>query len=136
VGDPARGEKLFRDRACAACHAGTSPLGPELSGPVARLSSADLFTDIQFPSRNVADAFRATQLTLKDGTQRLGFIAFNSADGVMLQTGPGVTERIPDDQIVARDVSAISLMPAGLLTGLQEGEFRDLYTYLKGLKGP
>ena len=133
-GDAGRGEKLFRDRACVTCHAGTSPLGPELSGPVARLSPVDLLTEIQFPSRNVAEAFRATLLTLKDGTQRAGFIAFNSADGVMLQTGPGVTERIPNEQIVERDLSQVSLMPAGLLSGLKAEEVADLYAYLKTLK--
>jgi putative heme-binding domain-containing protein len=127
---------LFRDRACATCHAGTSAFGPELSGPVARLSPVDLMTDIQFPSRNIAEAFRATLLTLKDGTQRAGFIVFNSADGVMLQTGPGVTERISNEQITDRDVSQTSLMPAGLLSGLKPEELSDLLAYIKTLKAP
>ena len=134
AGDAGRGEKVFRDRACVTCHAGTSPLGPELSGPVARLSPVDLMTDIQFPSRNIAEAFRATVLTLNDGTQRAGFIAFNSADGVMLQTGPGVTERISNERIVEREVSSVSLMPAGLLSGMKVEDLADLYAYLKTLK--
>jgi putative heme-binding domain-containing protein len=93
-------------------------------------------TDIQFPSRNIAEAFRATLLTLKDGTQRSGYIAFNSADGVMIQTGPGVTERIPEGDIFDREISAVSLMPAGLLTRMKPEEIADLYAYLKTLKAP
>jgi putative heme-binding domain-containing protein len=133
-GDPARGEKVFTERACATCHSGTSPLGPELSGPVARLSPVELMTDIQFPSRNISDAFRSTNYTLKDGTQRSGFIVFHSADGVMLQIGPGMTERIPETSIVSREPSPVSLMPAGLLSGLSPEQFADFYAYLRTLK--
>jgi putative heme-binding domain-containing protein len=133
-GDVTRGEKIFNERACATCHAGTSPLGPELSGPVSRLSASDLMTDIQFPNRNVAEAFRATVFTLKDGTQRSGFIVFNSADGVMLQTGPGITERIGEENISAREASPVSLMPPALLSGLKPAELADLYAYLRTLK--
>jgi putative heme-binding domain-containing protein len=91
-------------------------------------------TDIQFPSRNVAEAFRSTVFTLKDGTQRSGFIVFNSADGVMLQTGPGLTERIGEENISSRELSSISLMPPALLTGLKPTELADLYAYLRTLK--
>jgi len=133
-GDAARGDKLFHERACATCHAGTSPIGPDLSGPVARLSPSDLYLDVQFPSRSIAEAFRATLFTLKDGTQRNGFVAFVSADGVIVQTGPGQTERIPETDIVRREQSDVSLMPPGLLTGMEAGQLADLYAYLQTLK--
>lgn len=133
-GDATRGDKLFHERACATCHAGTSPLGPDLSGPVIRLSAPDLFTDVQFPSRSIAEAFRPTLYTLKDGTQRNGFIAFVSADGVLLQTGPGLTERISQSDIVTSEPGKISLMPPGLLSGLEPGQLADLYAYLRTLK--
>ena len=134
-GDPARGAKVFTERACATCHAGASPLGPELTGPVARLSPKDLMVDIQFPSRNISDAFRSIVVSLKDGSQRSGFVIFNSADGVMLQTAAGVTERLSSEQIVAREPSAISMMPPGLLSGLKREDLADLYAYLRTLKG-
>ena len=89
-----------------------------------------------YPSRTIAEAFRATVLTLNDGTPRSGFVVFNSADGVMLQTGPGITERIPNDKIVDRGLSPISLMPPGLLSGLKPEEMADLYAYMKSLKAP
>ena len=133
-GATTRGEKIFRDRACAICHAGAAPIGPELSGPVTRLSPADLMTEIQFPSRNIADAFRSTLFTLKDGTQRNALIAFVSADGVILHTGPGVTERIAESEIVSREPSAISMMPPSMLAGLKAEELADLYAYLRTLK--
>lgn len=132
-GDATRGEKIFRERACATCHAGTSPLGPDLSGPVARLSAPDLITDIQFPNRSISDAFRARLFTMKDGTQRNGFVAFLSADGVIVQTGPGLTERLPQTDIVSEVASQTSLMPPGLLSGLDAAQLADFYAYLRTL---
>jgi putative heme-binding domain-containing protein len=87
-------------------------------------------TEIQFPSRNIADAFRATLFTLKDGTQVAGFTAFLSADGVIVQTVAG-THRLAESDIVRREESKVSLMPAGLLTGLKPSELADLLAYLK-----
>lgn len=130
-GDIARGEKIFRDRACAGCHTGTSPIGPDLSGAAARLSPADLMMDTQFPDRTIGDAFRATLFTLKDGTRRNAFVAFASADGVIIQTGPGATERLAEGDIVSREPSPASLMPSLLLSGLSPGDIADLQAYLR-----
>ena len=133
-GDTTRGAQLFRDRACAVCHAGTSPLGPELSGPVARLSASDLMVEIQFPNRNIAEAYQATLFTLKDGTQRNGLVAFAAADGVIIHTGPGLTERLAENDIALREPSKTSLMPPALLSGLTPAEFADLAAYLRTLR--
>lgn len=131
-GDAARGAKLFIERACATCHSGTSPIGPELSGPVTRLSAADLMADIQFPSRNISDAFRATNFSMRDGSEIAGFVAFLSADGVIVQT-PSGTQRLAETDILCKAESKISLMPAGLLSGLQSSELADFYAYLRSL---
>ena len=130
-GDTARGERIFRDRACAGCHAGTSPIGPDLSGAAARMSAADLMMETQFPDRTIADAFRATLFTLKDGTQRNAFVVFLSADGVIIQAGPGITERLAERDIVSRQPSPTSLMPSLLLSGLSPGDLADLQAYLR-----
>ncbi len=133
-GDATRGAQIFRDRACAVCHAGTSPLGPELSGPVARLSASDLMAEIQFPDRSIAEAYQATLFTLKDGTQRNGLVAFVSADGVLIHTGPGITERLAESDIATREPSKTSLMPPALLSGLTPAELADLAAYLRTLR--
>ena len=131
-GDAARGAKIFAERACATCHSGTSPIGAELTGPVARLSAVDLMTEVQFPSRNIAEAFRATVFTMKDGSLVAGFVAFVSADGVIVQTVGG-TQRLAESDIVQREESKVSLMPPGLLTGLLPADFADLLAYMKTL---
>src|SRR5262249_26775073 len=93
-GDAARGEVLFRDRACQPCHAGPRALGPDLTGIATRLSREDLFTAIIDPSRDVAPAYRTTVIETKNGQLFTGIVAFESADGVILQTGATTTMRI------------------------------------------
>ena len=114
------------------CHVHGLRIGAELTGPVSRLSAVELMTEVQFPSRNIAEAFRATVFTMKDGSLVAGFVAFLSADGVIVQTVGG-TQRLSESDIVKREESKVSLMPPGLLTGLLPGDFADLLAYMKSL---
>jgi hypothetical protein len=50
-----------------------------------------------------------------------------------LQTGPAETVRIAHTQIAARRLTALSLMPAGLVDRLSDEEIADLYAHLKSL---
>ena len=132
-GDPARGQKVFRDRACETCHAGTRALGPDLSGVTSRLSRDDVFTAIIDPSRDVAPAYRTTTVETRDGQLHTGIIIFESADGLIVQTGAATTVRLSTPDIVSRFPSTRSLMPDGLLKDLKPGDLADLYRYLQTL---
>ena len=80
-GDEKKGRIIFSQRACESCHLSTNALGPDLSGVAKRLSPNDLFHSIANPNDNVPPAYRATAFTMKDGTKKVGRIAFYSADG-------------------------------------------------------
>jgi putative heme-binding domain-containing protein len=133
-GDAARGEAIFIQRGCLACHAGNTPLGPDLAGAAARMSPTDLFNAILFPNRDVAPAFRMTEFRLRNGESHLGLVAFEAADGVLLRTGAATTVRLAEEEIASRAPGALSLMPAGLLAGLTPPQLADLYAYLKTLQ--
>jgi putative membrane-bound dehydrogenase-like protein len=133
-GDVARGEAVFRDRACQSCHAAANSLGPDLSGVASRFSVEDLFAAIIYPSRDVAPAYRTETFTLRDGQSYTGMVAFNSADGVILQTGTATTFRFAEADIASREQGNLSLMPSGLLAGAKPEELADLYAYLKSLR--
>jgi putative heme-binding domain-containing protein len=133
-GDPARGEVLFRNRACQTCHAGPHALGPDLTGAAARFSRDDLFTAIVYPSRDVAPPYRTTMIQTEQGQVFIGFIAFESADGVIVQTGATTTVRVATADIANRLPSNRSLMPNGLLKDLKPEDLSDLYAYLQTLK--
>ena len=133
VGNLKNGQKIFAERACASCHLSTNALGPDLAGISKRLSPTDLFRAIIMPNANVPPAYRATVFTMNDGTKHIGRIAFNSADGVIVRTGSGMTVRLNEPDIIEQKDWSNSLMPEGLLLGLGTDQLADLYAYLKAL---
>ncbi len=137
-GNPVQGQTIFNERGCQICHASSTPLGPDLGGAASRLSMGDLFDAIIYPSRDVAPAYRTTAFQTRDGQTYTGMVAFESAEGVILQTGATTTLRLAESDIISRQPSALSLMPNGLLSGLTPADLADLYSYLKTLrpKGP
>jgi putative heme-binding domain-containing protein len=133
-GDATRGAVLFRNRACVTCHTGSSRIGPDLLGVASRFSRDDLFTALIYPSRDVAPAYRVTVIETRNGQVFSGIVAFESADGVILQTGATDTVRIATEDIASRLPSNRSLMPNGLLKDLKPTDLADLYSYLQTLK--
>ena len=59
---------------------------------------------------------------------------YNSVDGLTLRTGTNQTVRIESGEIEVRVRRPESLMPAGLLKGLSDGDLADLYAYLRSLR--
>jgi putative heme-binding domain-containing protein len=134
-GDEKRGAAVYVKASCAACHGGSAALGPDLHGVAGRFSRDDLFTAILRPSKDVSPRYRTTQLATAKGQVYQGIIVYEAADSVILLTGPAQTVRLAHQQVSDRRLTATSLMPAGLLDRLGDGEVSDLYAYLKSLKG-
>jgi putative membrane-bound dehydrogenase-like protein len=132
-GEAGRGGAVFVKASCAACHSGGQALGPDLRGVAGRFSRADLFTAILQPSRDVSPRYRTTRIETAEGKLYQGLVIYEATDGVILQTGAATTVRIAGDQIAARRVTPISLMPAGLLDALDDRAIADLYGYLRSL---
>ncbi|MBX6313323.1 MAG: c-type cytochrome, partial [Isosphaeraceae bacterium] len=133
-GDAARGEAIFRARSCWMCHAGASRIGPDLTGVAERFSRDDLLAAIVAPNRDVAPNFRVTVVETPDGRVISGIVVFESADGLILQTGAAETVRVATPDIASRHLSTQSLMPTGLLKGLKPADIADLFRYLQTLR--
>ena len=128
-----RGRLVFEQRLCARCHEGAR-IGPDLAGATMRLSRDDLFTAVLDPSRDVSPAWQARKLTTKDGAVHTGLMVYDSPTAKLVQTAPDTTVRLTGDDVVTVEASPVSLMPPGLLNGLNDQELVDLYAYLKTLK--
>jgi putative membrane-bound dehydrogenase-like protein len=133
-GDAARGAAVFRARGCETCHAVQGALGPSLAGAASRFSRDDLLEAVVHPDRDVAPAYRATVFQMKDGRVFTGVVAFESADGYIVQTGATATARLANEEIEAQWSGKGSLMPSGLLKDLGPRDVADLYAYLKTLR--
>lgn len=133
TGDKTRGQAVFMKASCAACHSGSQAMGPDLAGVAGRFSRADLFTAIVRPSKDVSARYRTTVITTEDAKLYQGLIVYEAVDSVILQTGPATTVRLAHQQISAKRLSPLSLMPVGLLDRLGDRDLADLYVYLKSL---
>jgi putative heme-binding domain-containing protein len=145
LGDPVRGEQIFRRpaAACAACHA-IGSAGPTLGPNLAALGSATdtsyIVDSILEPSKAIAEHYETTQISLRDGTVRVGVIAAKGEREVVLRdpVDRGQEIRIPVESI--REIKTLdSLMPVGLADQLQSRqEFLDLSRFitLLGRSGP
>jgi putative membrane-bound dehydrogenase-like protein len=133
AGAAATGERVFRARACHTCHTGSSRIGPDLAGVAARFARDDLFAAIVAPNSDVAPPYRVTLVETRNGRVIAGIVVFESADGLIVQTGASETVRIAAADIASRQPGKRSLMPAGLLNDLSPGDYADLYAYLRTL---
>ena len=131
VGDVERGRELYQKQQCALCHNGGSRQGPRLEGVTNRFSKRDLFRSIAMPSEQVSDRYRAIIVQTIDGLIYQGTVIYESVDGITLMEGSGKTLRLNMADIEDRMDSDKSLMPEGLLDGVEAQGYADLYAYLK-----
>jgi putative heme-binding domain-containing protein len=134
AGTAERGRAVLVKANCASCHSGAQAIGPDLRGVASRFSRADLFTAIVQPSKDISPRYRTTLIATANGKIYQGLVIYEAVDGLLLQTGPAATVRIPGDQIATRRFTNTSLMPAGLIDKLTDQEIADLNAYLKELK--
>ncbi len=132
-GDAGRGAAVFQNRGCAACHEGSSALGPDLKGVAARLGTNELFHAILYPSREIAPAWRMERFRLRNGEMVTGRVTFESGEALMVQTGVGSNARVEQAEVTSREPSDVSFMPGGLLTRATPMELADLLAWLKTL---
>lgn len=128
--DASRGRKLFQ-QACATCHKlfGEGGLvGPELTGSDRR-NLDYLLDNLLDPSGVVAENYRMSVVTLKDGRVLNGLVGQGSEKTVPVQSANEslVLERT---EIESVRPSALSMMPEGLIDGLEDTQLRELIRYL------
>ena len=79
----------------------------------------------------MAARYQVTVVETADGKVYQGLVIYDAVDSLLLQTGPSVTVRVDGQAVTSRRVSAVSLMPAGLLDPLSDREIVDLYAFLR-----
>ncbi|NOS68874.1 MAG: c-type cytochrome [Verrucomicrobia bacterium] len=132
-GDFERGRELFTgDRLkCATCHrirGEGGQVGPDLDTLISR-DAAAVLRDIKEPSASINPDFVAYNVNWRD-EELTGFIRSHNDIGLRLVGADGKEQVVPRAEIKQLRVSAVSLMPTGLLDGLGEAQVRDLLTFL------
>lgn len=131
-----RGESMFAATACVACHRFGDiggGMGPDITGAGNRYSVRDLLENIIEPSKVISDIYEAEQFVFHNGNVVVGRMIeeFDDAYSVMVNPfAPDQLRRVGKDQLAERKPYPVSLMPAGLVNGLNRDELRDLVAYL------
>ena len=131
-GDALRGYRHYQQR-CAACHTLFDQgglVGPDLTS-YQRDDSESLLLSIVHPSAEIRAGYEMTTIETKDGRSLTGFLSRNDDQLVGIRTVGGNEIVLRHEQITQLEMQENSLMPEGLLAGLNEAALRDLFNYLR-----
>jgi putative membrane-bound dehydrogenase-like protein len=138
-GDRRRGQAIFNSTraACATCHT-IGYLGGQLGPDLTRIGSVrterDLLEAIIYPSASFARAYEPTIIETRQGEEHSGIVKRETAESVLLVTGPNLEQNIPRSDIETIRPGSVSIMPEGLDEQLTRQELADLLAFLKSLK--
>lgn len=131
-GDPYRGRALY-EATCAACHrlhGKGGEIGPDLTA-FKRDDVAVIVRNVVNPSAEIREGYEMFMAQTTDGAVYSGFLAAQDAQRVVLRDMAGVSTTLTRDRLASLKSAGRSLMPEGLLSGLDDGQLRDLFTYLR-----
>jgi putative heme-binding domain-containing protein len=109
-------------------------VGPDLTKIGAIRSGRDLIESLVLPSATLAQGYETYRVTLRNGDVHSGMRVRTTGQDFVLRDSSGAEQKLEEREIVTAEPLQNSLMPEGLLNGLQEQETRDLLAYLQSLK--
>ncbi len=131
-GDPERGEALFEDL-CARCHragdVGGGP-GPDLSG-VGGWGPERLLHDTLEPNAEIDADYASYVVETVEGEVFSGLLAESPGSDVILLAAGDTRVRLPAGRIREMRRDSLSMMPEGLLAGLEPANMADLLAFLR-----
>ena len=130
-GDGVKGKALFAQR-CAACHGlfdAGGTIGPNLTGY--ERGNADFWlAGVLDPSIEIREGYGAYTATLQNGQTLMGQLTRQDATGSVLRDLAGQLHTLKTAEVASLTALPVSLMPEGLLAGLDDAALRDLFSYL------
>jgi putative membrane-bound dehydrogenase-like protein len=135
-GNMALGEQIFTKATCVACHTvkeTEAQKGPYLGNIAQTYKRPDLAQNILDPNKTIAQGFASEMITMKDGTQQMGFITLEGANEVKLRNIASQEFTFKTVNIKERQKLPMSMMPPGLMMNFTVKEFASLLDYLESL---
>jgi putative heme-binding domain-containing protein len=135
--DARKGALVF-EKSCAVCHqvgGKGAKYAPQLDG-IGLRGLDRLLEDVLDPNRNVDQAFRQTNLTLKSGQVVYGLLFKEEGAVLVLVDGQGKEVRVAKDNVEERSTSQVSPMPGNFADQIPEEDFYNLLAFLLAQKAP
>jgi putative heme-binding domain-containing protein len=137
-GDARRGERLFTELSCVACHTvrrDEPAKGPALVEVGKTYRRRELVEQILSPSKIIAKGYTTQLFALQDGTTLEGFVVRETPEAVTVRNVSAQEKVIPAAELEGRKPLEKSLMPEGLVANLTVGDLASLVEYLEALAG-
>ncbi len=134
-----QGRDMYIAGNCLACHRlgnDGGGVGPDLTRSSSRYTLRDLLENIIDPSKVVSDQYESTIFELRDGTIITGRIMGEEDGTLQVAANPAAPNEIKEIKeirvadIESRQSSPLSLMPRGLINGMNREEIMDLLAYM------
>lgn len=137
LGNPTRGQEIYHreELACNSCHAigGAGGLvGPDFSSLGASAPLDYLVESVLFPARKVKENYHSVQVITRRGQILTGIPIRDGDDELVIRDADGLEQTISTTTILKRTTGG-SIMPDGLLDGLERQELLDLISFLSRL---
>jgi putative heme-binding domain-containing protein len=132
TGNPYAGEPIYMER-CAPCHKlffKGGKIGPELTA-YQRDNLGTMLISIVNPNIEIREGFQYFSVTTTDGRSLSGFLVERDAQILVLRGLEGEDITLRQADIRQLTPMGRSLMPEGLLEGMEPQQLRDLFAYLR-----
>lgn len=132
TGDPYNGRTLFQNT-CGSCHklfAQGGEVGPELT-VYNRADLESMLLAIVNPSAEIREGFENYTVETRDGRSLSGFLAEQDNQTLVLRGMDNQNVVLSRADVAELQPAGLSLMPEGLLDGLNDQQTRDLFAYLR-----
>ena len=135
--NPARGEALFTQQGCVACHAlttGGPVLGPFMGQIGSIMNAQQIATAILRPNDTISQGFQTVIVTMKDGSVRTGFVTESTSEKISLRDMAGAVTTLSLADVKEQKHLPTSTMPEGLANALSLEDFTALVQFLAARK--
>ncbi len=132
TGDPYQGRGIFQN-ICANCHklfSQGAEVGPDLTVHN-RSDLESMLLAIVNPSAEIREGFENYSVETKNGRSLSGFLIEQDNQSIVLRGLDNQNNHLTRSDLSELRPAGISLMPEGLLDGLQEDQIRDLFAYIR-----
>ena len=127
---------MYAATQCITCHSMRGEggiIGPDLTQLGTRFSPEDMLEAIIEPNKAISDQYASTVLYLKNGQSLVGRLTDQDEEKYYLSQNPFAPDQIrevPKEEVTETKLSAVSVMPPGLINSMGEEELQDLLAYL------
>ena len=137
-----QGKAMFTSTLCIRCHHFNGEggnIGPDISGAGNRYTLRDLLENIIEPSKVISDQYGTDEIELKDGSLVIGRVVVEENGKLFVMTSglaPDSLTPVKADDVKSRKPYPVSMMPVGLINGLNRDELLDLLAYIQSGGNP